>query len=294
MIEILAQSTIFGIFIGALYGLGAVGFSFIFGVMRILNIAHGEFLMLGGYAAFFLFHLYNIDPFLSLPLVAAILFLIGIFFYKVLFSHVVKLSEEIRTDTSLLIAFGLILILAQIAVLLFTADDRSISPSYAGLGAEIFNLQFPYIRLAGLGIAVIVIFGLQLFLQKTYLGKSIRAAAENWESATLMGINIDKIYLVSFALSCALAAIAGSMVAVGYSIMPAIGLEWLLKAMIVMILAGVGSIGGAFVAGVLLGVVEAVSAIFLGPYMQVVGLGIFLLVLMLKPQGLFGKKRARV
>jgi branched-chain amino acid transport system permease protein len=150
-------------------------------------------------------------------------------------------------------------------------------------------MQFPYIRILGFIVAMIAIFGLQIFLHKTYLGKSIRAAAENWESAILMGVNINRVYLISFALACALAGIAGSIVVVSYSISPAIGMEWSLKAMIITILAGVGSIGGAFVAGILLGIVESVSAIFLGPYMSVVGLIMFLLVLMLRPRGLFGR-----
>ncbi len=288
-IEILIQSAIFGIFLGALYGLGAVGFSFIFGVMKILNIAHGELLMLGGYAAFFLLSLCKIDPFLSLPIVAILLFLAGAVFYKVLFARVIKFSDELRVDTSLLISFGLILIVSQMAVLSFTADEVGITTSYSGKGIEIFKMQFPYIRLLGFIVALVVIFGLQIFLHKTYLGKSIRAAAENWESAILMGVNINRVYLISFALACALAGIAGSIVVVSYSISPAIGMEWSLKAMIITILAGVGSIGGAFVAGILLGVVESVSAIFLGPYMSVVGLIMFLLVLMLRPQGLFGR-----
>jgi len=288
-IEILIQSVIFGIFVGALYGLGAVGFSFIFGVMKILNIAHGELLMLGGYAAFFLLSIWKIDPFLSLPIVAILLFLTGAIFYKVLFGRVIRFDDELRTDTSLLISFGLILILSQTAVLSFTADEVGITTAYTGKGIEIFKLQFPYIRVLGFAVSLIVIFGLQLFLHKTYLGKSIRAAAENWESAILMGININRVYLVSFALACALAGIAGSVVVVSYSISPAIGMEWSLKAMIITILAGVGSIGGAFVAGILLGIVESVSAIFLGPYMSVIGLIMFLLVLMLRPQGLFGK-----
>jgi len=294
MAELIIQSAIFGIFVGAIYGLAAVGFSFIFGVMRILNIAHGEFIMLGGYVAFFLFSTFHLDPFLSLPAVAITVFLLGAVFYKILFSHVIKLSTALRTNTSLLISFGLILILSQIAVLSFTADERSVTPAYAGRGIQIFNVNFPFVRISILAVSVLLIFGLQIFLRKTFLGKCIRAAAENWESATLMGINISRVYLVSFALACSLAGVAGSMVVVGYSINPAMGLEWILKALVVSILAGVGSIGGAFVAGVLLGVVEAISAIYLGPYMQVVGLVIFLLVLMLRPQGLFGKQATRV
>jgi branched-chain amino acid transport system permease protein len=293
-LELIIQSIIFGIFVGGLYGLAAVGFSFIFGVMKILNIAHGEFIMLGGYAGLLLFSHYHLDPFLSLPFVAVILFCLGVVFYKILFSYVIRFNEELRTNTSLLISFGLILILEQGSILAFTADERSVAPSYAGSVVEIWNLHFPYVRLGILFVALILILGLQLFLHKTYFGKSIRAAAENRESAALMGINVNRVYLVSFALACALAGIAGSMIVVGYSINPGIGLEWILKVMVVSILAGIGSIGGAFIAGVILGVVEAVSAIYLGAYMQVIGLVIFLLVLMVRPQGLFGRQGARI
>ncbi len=292
--EFLIQIMVFGVFVGSLYGLAAVGFSFIYGVMRILNIAHGELIMLGGYVGFSICSYYHIDPFLSLPLVGVVLFVLGAGLYKAFFSRIIKFNEELRTNTSLLISFGLILILEQSALLSFSANDRSSSPSYAGLGMEIYNIQFPYLRMGILLVSIVLIFGLQLFLRKTYLGKSIRAAAENWESATLVGINIKRVYLISFSLSCALAGMAGSMIAVGYSINPTMGLEWILKAMVIAIMAGVGSIGGAFIAGVMLGVVEAVSSIYLGPYMQGIGLVIFLMVLMLRPQGLFGAKRGRV
>jgi branched-chain amino acid transport system permease protein len=288
--EVIAQSIIFGIMLGAIYGLAALGFSFVFGVMKVLNIAHGSLLMLGGYAAFFIFSFSHIDPFLSLPLVAAILFLIGLAAYKGVFSSMLRLHEELKIKNTLLIAFGLILILDQAAVLLFTADDRGITPAYAGAGFEMFGLQFTYIRLAGLVVAGVIIFALQLFLNNTYFGKSIRATAEDWEAATLMGINIDRTYLVSFALGAALAGMAGMVVVTIYSITPHIGLEWTLKALIVMVLAGMGNISGVFIAGILLGVAESISAIFVGPYSVVVGLVLFLLVLMFRPQGLFGKK----
>jgi branched-chain amino acid transport system permease protein len=293
-LQLVIQIFVFGVFVGALYGLAAVGFSFIYGVMRILNIAHGELIMLGGYVTYILFSYYHIDPFLSLPLVAIVLFILGAIFYKGFFAHIIKYEEELKGNTSLLIAFGLILILEQLALLSFTADEQSVAPAYAGGGFEIFNVYFPFIRVGILLVSVILIFGFQLFLRKTYLGKGIRASAQNWESATLMGINISRVYLVSFGLSCSLAGMAGSMVVLGYSINPAMGTEWILKAMVVSILAGVGSVGGAFIAGIMLGVVEAFSALYLGPYTQVVGLLLFLVVLMFKPQGLFGATQARV
>jgi branched-chain amino acid transport system permease protein len=189
----------------------------------------------------------------------------------------------------MLIGFGLSLVFQNLAIRLWTADERSVSVFYSGWGFSLFGLHFPFIRLAGLVLATIVILALQQFLTKTYFGKAIRATTENWESAALMGINIEKTSIISFALGAALAAMAGTIVSVGYAIHPAMGLEWTLKALIVVVLAGLGNIGGAFVAGVLLGAVESVSTLFVGPYMEVVGLVIFLLVLELRPQGLFGK-----
>jgi branched-chain amino acid transport system permease protein len=164
-----------------------------------------------------------------------------------------------------------------------------VSVLYSGWGFSLFGLRFPFIRFSGLVLATIVILALHQFLTKTYFGKAIRATTENWESAALMGINIEKTSMISFALGATLAGMAGTIVSVGYAIHPAMGLEWTLKALIVVVLAGLGNIGGAFVAGVLLGAVESVSTLFVGPYMEVVGLVIFLLVLELRPQGLFGK-----
>jgi len=288
--QVIAQSLVFGIFVGGLYGLAAVGLSLVFGVMRMLNVAHGELLMLGGYVSYFFFSLYKIDPFLSLIPTAFILFIIGMILYKGLFSHLAKLNEEVKIKNSLLIGFGLSLVFHNLAIRLWTADERSVSVLYSGWGFSLFGLRFPFIRFSGLLLAIIVILALHLFLTKTYFGKAIRATTENWESASLMGINIEKTSLVSFALGAAFAAMAGTIVSVGYAIHPAMGLEWTLKALIVVVLAGLGNIGGAFVAGVLLGAAESVSTLFVGSYMEVVGLVIFLLVLELRPQGLFVKK----
>jgi branched-chain amino acid transport system permease protein len=136
----------------------------------------------------------------------------------------------------------------------------------------------------------VVILGLHLFLKKTYFGKSVRATTENWKSAKLMGINVDRTYMITFALGTALAGLAGVLVAMTQTVTPDVGMLWTLKALIVVVLAGIGSVGGAFFAGLILGVVEAVSAIFIGPYTVALGLMIFLLILMFRPQGLFGKE----
>jgi branched-chain amino acid transport system permease protein len=140
-------------------------------------------------------------------------------------------------------------------------------------------------------IAFVFLFALQLFLRRTYTGKAIRATVEDWEAATLMGINVHSVYLLAFVMAAALAGAAGTLVAVGYSVEPAMGMHWTLKALIVMVMGGVGSIAGTLVGGLILGVAESATAVLIsGNYRQVVGLVIFILVLLIRPQGLFGAK----
>lgn len=286
-----AQSLASGILVGALYGLAAVGLSLVFGVTKILNVSHGELLMLGGYTSFWLFTLMGVDPFTSLPLSMFALILIGLVVYQLLFSRLIKLPTEDKIRTSLLVGFGLGLILQNVALRLWTADNRSITPPYAGAALTILGVRLPYVRIVSLVIALVFLLALQLFLQRTYTGKAIRATAQDWEAATLMGINISRIYLLSFVLGAALAGAAGTLVAVGYSVEPVMGLHWTLKALIVLVMGGVGSIAGTLVGGLILGVSEAAAAVWINSnYRHVVGLAIFILVLLFRPQGLFGTK----
>jgi branched-chain amino acid transport system permease protein len=286
---ILTQQLILGLLVGALYGLAAAGLSLTFGVLRVLNVAHGELLMLGGYGTFWLFTLWQIDPFLSLLYVAPAMFVLGLLLYGALFQFVVKAHEEVRIKNSLLIGFGLTLVLHTLAIRLWTADERAVTPGYAGAVVRIGLFAVPLIRLTSLLLAFGILAGVHLFLAKTRWGRAIRAAAEDWEAAALMGISVGKTYLLAFSLGTALAGIAGTLVSVSYSISPSIGLEWTLKALIVVVLAGLGSLFGSFAGGILLGLAEAASVTFLGgPYREVVGLVLFLIILVLRPQGLFG------
>jgi len=289
MVQFLAQTFVNGINVGALYGLAAVGLSLIFGVMRILNVAHGEFLMVGGYIGFWLFKLYGVDPFMGLPLVGIFLFLIGIVFYKVVFSRVAKFHEEVKLKNSLLIAFGLYLIFPQIAMVLWTADERAISPKYSGQAFDLLGVRFGYVPLWNVCVAIVIVLAMYLFLNKTYFGKSLRGTAESWKAAKLSGINIEWTFMITFGLGISLAGIAGVLIALTQELTPVMGMSWTLKALIVVVLAGMGSIVGAFVAGLILGIVEAVSAIFMGPYTIAIGLLIFLIILVLRPRGLFGR-----
>jgi branched-chain amino acid transport system permease protein len=289
-VSALAQQIVLGVLIGGLYGLAAAGLSLVFGVLKVLNVAHGELIMLGGYAAFWAVALLGMDPFGSLVLVVPLSLLAGIFLYGALFGFVVRASEETREKNSLLIGFGLALVLHALAVRLWTADERSIVTPYGGAVITVAGLSIPVVRLLSLVIAFAVIGGLQLLLTHWRWGKAIRATAEDWQAALLTGIDVRRAYLLAFAMGTALAGTAGVLVSVGYSVSPSIGLEWTLKALIVVVLAGLGSMIGTFVGGILLGVAEALSAAaFGGPYREVVGLVIFVVVLCARPRGLFGR-----
>jgi len=286
----LAQQIILGVLIGGLYGLAAAGLSLVFGVLKVLNVAHGELIMLGGYGAFWTVALLGMDPFGSLVVVVPLSLLAGVCLYGALFGFVVRANEETREKNSLLIGFGLALVLHALAVRLWTADERSIITPYGGAVITVGGLSIPVVRLLSLVLAFAVIGGLQLLLTHWRWGKAIRATAEDWQAALLTGIDVRRAYLLAFAIGTGLAGIAGVLVSVGYSISPSIGLEWTLKALIVVVLAGLGSMIGTFIGGIRLGVAEALSAAaFGGPYREVVGLVIFVIVLCARPRGLFGR-----
>jgi branched-chain amino acid transport system permease protein len=289
--QLIVQNLVFGLFVGSNYGLAAVGLSLVFGVLRVLNVAHGELLMVGGYVTFWLFTLTGLDPFLSALVCAPVLFLLGLALNYGLFGFVERLDEETKIKNSLLISFGLTLVIQNAAQALWTADERSVSSRLVSGGTVLFGIALPYTRLAGLILALLTIVALHQLLQRTYFGKAVRATAEDWEAAAVAGIDVQRTYLITFALGAALAGVAGTLVSIQYSIAPAVGIAWTLKALVVVVLAGLGSIFGAFGAGLLLGVAEQISVFFLGAaYREVVGLVLFLLVLVLRPQGLFGRR----
>jgi branched-chain amino acid transport system permease protein len=290
-IESFVQTLVFGVFVGGIYGIAAMGLALVFGVLKIMNIAHGELLMLGGYVSFWAFTTWGMDPFVSILITVPALFLIGLLLDRVVYRHVVTQHGEEKIKNSMLVSFGLTLVIQNLAQWGFTADERAIQVAYTGTGLSLAGITLPYTRLGTFAVAIVVTLLLHVFLRRTYYGKAILATAEDWEAAELAGINIRRIYMMTFALGASLAAIAGTFVTITYGISPSIGIIWTLKALVVVVLAGTGSIVGAFPAGILLGVVEAVSGVFIGStYREVIGLVIFVLVLILRPQGLFARK----
>lgn len=287
MTSVLLQNAVFGLLLGGLYGLGAVGLSLVFGVLAVLNVAHGELIMLGGYVSVWLFTLWRVDPFVSVLVAGPALFLVGAVLFRLFFRRVVSFAEDDRIKTSILIGFGLALVLQTLAILAWGADERAVTPRYAGMVMTVGNVVVPLSRLGALALAFLVLGGVHLFLTRTRVGTALRATADDEQGAVLVGIPIGTAYLRAFALGSALAGVAGALVSVSDAVSPAIGLHWTLKALIVIVLGGMGNIFGTFVAGLFLGLAEATSGFLLGnAYREVVGLMLFLLVLSVRPRGL--------
>jgi len=293
MTQLILQSVVSGLLVGGMYGLVALGLAFAFGVLKVLNVAHGEILMIGGYVAFFAFTAWGLDPFLSLPIVFIVMFGFGALLYVVLFRFVTRTEIHTRIKNSLLISFGLVLVLQALAVRFFTADERTISTAYSSEAITIGLVRVPVVRLAGLVVALVAALVLEWLLNRTRFGRAVRATSEDWTRAALTGIDVNRVYLIAFAISAALAGLAGSLVTLGYSVSPNIGLGWTLKALIVVVLAGLGSMRGIIVAGLFLGLTESLAAVWLGgEYREVAALVLFLVVLSIRPQGFFGRAYA--
>jgi branched-chain amino acid transport system permease protein len=292
-VENVIQTIAYGILVGALYGLIALGLGLIMGIMKFLNIAHGSFLILGGYVCYWLFTLWGIDPYLSTPLVIIATFLMGLLLYKLTLSPLLKLPHiGMRIDNSLLITFGVIYVLDNAMNSIWSPDVRSVITSYTGEALTIFGARLGLTSLYGLGIAVIVAVALHFILNRTYFGKHVRAATQDVDAASLSGINVGRTYLISCGIAVALAGVAGVVIVSSYSITPTSGLSWLLIGIVVMVLAGEENINAILPAGIILGLIESLSIYVVGPqYREAVALVIFIIVLILRPQGLFYRAR---
>ncbi len=263
------------------------------GVMKFLNVAHGTFIVLGGYISYWCFTLLGIDPYLAIPVVIVLMFLVGLILYRVTLSPLLKLpSLGQRINNSMLITFGVIYVLDNLMTMLWKPDVRSIITEYTGKSLTFFELKVSLTGLIGLGIAVLVAIALYFILSRTNFGKHIRAATQDAEVASICGINVGRTYLISSGIAIALAGVAGVIIASSYSINPNGGLSWLLIAFVVMVLAGEGNINMIVPAGLVLGLLEAISIFIVGaPYRQAIALIIFILILTVRPQGLFTKRR---
>ena len=285
MLTIIGQSLISGILMGGIYALVAVGLTLIFGVMNIVNFAHGEFLMISMYLTFWAFHYFQLDPYLSILVVAPVLFLFGLLTQRTIIQRLVNAEHY----TQIFVTVGLSIVMVNLVLFLWKADYRMIKTSYTMSVLRFSGMVISYPRLISFLVAVGITLLLFLFLKYTYLGKAIRATAQDNRGARLMGVNIRRMYLFTFGLGSAIVGVAGAVLSPIYYAFPTVGMHFVLICFVVVVLGGLGNITGAFFGGLIIGVIEAFSGFFISPDLkEAVYFLIFVLVLILKPSGLFG------
>jgi branched-chain amino acid transport system permease protein len=274
-----AQILIDGVLLGGLYGLMALGMALVWGVLDIVNLAHGAFIMLGGYCVYYLF-VAGLDPLAALPLAMAALFCLGYVVQRGLLNLIVR-SALLNT---LLFTFGLDVILTYLAQLLFTADYRTINPAYAGGNFAVAQVTIPLGRLIAFGVAIVLATALYFLLARSRLGRAIRATAQNLDAARLYGVDPAQIYAVTFGIGAALAGAAGGLYGMVAQITPYVGATLTAKSFVIAIIGGLDNPFFILAGGVVIGLAEAVSALYLGPtYSDVVSFGLLVLILVLRP-----------
>ena len=276
------QVIISGLLAGALYAMVALGLGLIFGVMRVLNLAHGPLLMLGAYTTFWLFHWFGLNPYLSLLVSMPVLFLVVVVLQRLLVRRVVDAPEL----SSLLLMFGVGIALVNVTQLAFTSDLRSVE--YLTGSFVLGPFAFSKSRVIACAFAIVITAGAFWFLQKTRLGKALRAVSQSREVAQVCGVNVQRIHMLAFGFASALAAAGGSLVAVMVAIQPEMGQVYTFKSFLVIVLGGAGNYPGALVGGLLLGLVEQLSSLFLTTQVnEAVAYVLLVLVLLVRPTGLF-------
>ncbi len=282
----LATPIVMGVLLGGLYIVIALGLSLVFGVMKMINVAHGDFVVLGSYFAFAAMSRWDIDPFLWLLAGIPLFFVLGVLIEKFLLSRAFKMSA----DAALIIAFGMSLIIQNASQRVWTPQSRSLQPGYFLDSYKVGDVYIPLAYLLDLIVALVVMVALHQFLKRTYLGQAITAASQDRQTAELMGINPARVYQIAFGIAMSLAAIAGVSLGLTFPFNPTSGVQFLIIAFGVIILGGLGSMVGTFMGGMIFGLSQTLGGHFWGPTAQLlVPFVMVLVVLTIRPQGLFGR-----
>jgi branched-chain amino acid transport system permease protein len=280
------QVLIDGILLGGLYAVMAIGFSVIWGVMNMINLAHGSMIIMGAYITYWAWKDWGLDPFATIPLSAAGLFCFGFFLQKYLLNRVVAASVFL----SLIITFGLDMVLTNAHLVLFEADLRAVQTSYSSDSLTIDSLHIPYTRMAVFAIAIALTLLLIAFMNHTRTGNAIKATSFDAEAAELTGMNTARVYSITFGIGAMMAGIAGSLVAIVFSFSPVGSVPFTTKSFVVVVLGGLGSIPGAIAGGLVLGIAEDYTGYWDPGYIELVSFGLLLAVLLVRRRGLFGKR----
>ncbi len=283
---LMGQALVNGILLGGIYAAYSAGFSLIFGVMGVVNLAHGELVMLGAFITYWIFFLFRFDPFLTVPVSFAVLFVLGYLLQRLIINRVI----EEPPIMSYLATFGLHLIIANIALLWWTADFRTVTTSYSGINFSLGGVIIPYARLATFGIALMVVGLLYYIVYKTDMGRAMQATAQDKQMARLMGVKVERVYAMTFALGAGITGLSGSLISTYFVIFPFMGMEYTIIAFCVVVLGGMGYIPGVLIGGLILGILQSFAAIFLttGISMALTFIILFL-VLVIRPAGVVGK-----
>jgi branched-chain amino acid transport system permease protein len=275
-----------GILLGGLYALMALGLALVWGVLNIVNLAHGAFIMLGAYVAFYLFSLFDIDPILALPVAMVTMFMLGYCVQR----GILGLIMRGPMFNTLLITFGLEVVFMYLAQIAFSADFRTINPKYAGANVDLFGITLPVVKIIASGIALGLTIAVWGMLGFTRMGRAIRAASQNLTAARLHGVEPRSVYALTFGLGAGLAGAAGDLYGMVSQINPYIGVTLTAKCFVISVIGGLDSALGVIVGGLLLGIIESLAQLYIGPtYTDVVSFGILVLVLIVRPSGLLGR-----
>ena len=285
--EVLLQALASGIIIGCVYALIAVGLSLIFGVVDIVNFAHGEFLMLGMYATFWAYAILHLDPLVSVPLSAALLFLAGVLTHKLLIRKVLNSPQAIQMFST----FGLLVFIRSSAQFLWSGDFRFVTNPIAAGRFDVFGVFLGRPQVIAAVVAALTCGALFWFIERTQTGRALQAVSEDREAAALMGINVERMYTLAWGISCASVGVAGAMLTMFHYVYPDVGGGFLTISFVVVALSGFGSVTGALFGGLIVGVIEVFAGLLVSPALKDgVTFLVFIAVLTIRPQGLFGKQ----
>ena len=281
----LMQVAVSGILLGGIYALISVGLTLIFGVVRIINFAHGELLMIGMYLSYLFFASLGLNPYYSVILVAPALFVIGVIIQRL----VIQPIQETSAMMKIFATCGLFIVLQNLALMIFRGDYRTIQMGISMATLNVAGVSISIPRLVAFVAAVVIFCVLNMMLKYTYVGKALRAVAENRSMAQLMGIRVQRLSMLAFGLGAALTGIAGALLSPFTSVFPTIGGTYTLVAFVIVVLGGLGNMAGAFLGGLFIGLIESFSGTYISSALkEATYFAIFILILLVRPQGLFG------
>jgi len=289
MVVMILNIVIAGLLMGGIYALIAMGLNLQYGVARVLNISHGEFIMLGAFITWVLYSAFGINPLVSLAIGGPIVFIIGFLLYRTLFTRlrISSPSPAAFEGSSMLATFGLLFIIQNIALQIWGGGMRGYS--YLNFGVNFGGTVFPANRLAALLFAIVISLIFYIFLARTRMGKAIRAAAQDAATAGLMGVNINLVLALCFGLGALMAGFAGTLVSMCYPLYATMGLEYTIIAIIVVVLGGLGSIPGSFIGGFILGLIGSIVSSWQPALAMAAYYVLFMLMLLVRPTGILGK-----